>query len=144
MEVRDAVEADAEALGAISDTPADVMRNLVHDRTVRVAEREGDTSGTNGEAGRTDEVNVLGFVSFDVRDRTVYITQLDGTPEASERLLAEPVRFAAKEAMDVELLVGVDHAELRTAAENAGFEKVGSGPMFEGDRTVRYRLNPAA
>ena len=37
MEIRDAVEADAERLAALTDAPTDFMRNLVHDRTVRVA-----------------------------------------------------------------------------------------------------------
>ena len=41
MEIRDAIEADAERLAALTGAPADVMRNLVHDRTVRVA-AEGD------------------------------------------------------------------------------------------------------
>lgn len=37
MRVRDAVEADADAMATLADQPADVMRNLVHDRTVCVA-----------------------------------------------------------------------------------------------------------
>ena len=35
MDVRDAVEADADRLAALTGSPRDVMRNLVHDRTVR-------------------------------------------------------------------------------------------------------------
>ena len=49
MEVRDALEADAERLASLTDAPGDVMRNLVHDRTVRVAE-DGD--------------EIVAFVSF--------------------------------------------------------------------------------
>jgi len=126
-EVRDGVEADAEALATIEDVPTDVIRNLVHDRTVRVAEVDGDP---------------VGFVSFDARDGTVHVTQVGGSTDACERLLAEPVRFAAREGMAVELLVPVDDGTVRDAAERAGFEEDGEGPPFGGTRTVRYRLAP--
>jgi hypothetical protein len=145
MEVRDAVEADAEALAAIADAPTDVMRNLVHDRTVRVAVGGREETDPNADVSSDvggDEEDVLGFVSFGARDRTVHVTQLSGAPDACERLLAEPVRFAANENMDVELLVPADEDDVRSAAERVGFDKQGSGPMFEGQRTVRYRLQP--
>jgi len=55
MRVRDAVEADAGALARIADAPRDVMRNLVHDRAVRVAVEVGEgDGGADNEAG-TDE-----------------------------------------------------------------------------------------
>ena len=88
MDVRDAVEADADRLAELTDHPSDVMRNLVHDRTVRVADDDG----------------VEGFVSYDATDRTVHVTQLEGDPATCERLLDEPTRFAGREGMDVELL----------------------------------------
>lgn len=44
MDVRDAVESDAEVLADLAGAPADVMRNVIHDRTVRVA--ESPQSGT--------------------------------------------------------------------------------------------------
>ena len=90
MDVRDAVEADADRLAALTGSPRDVMRNLVHDRTVRVAV--------------VDE-EIEGFVSYDARAETVHITQLEGNGEVCDRLLDEPVRFARTEGMDVELLV---------------------------------------
>lgn len=127
MEVRDAVEADAEQLAGLTDTPQDVMRNLIHDRTVRVAEGDGD---------------VRGFVSFDARDETVHVTQLEGAPAVCDRLLEEPVRFAGSEGMRVELLVPEDETVTREAAEDAGFDRTGTGPPFEGKRTLRYRLHP--
>ena len=127
MEIRDAIEADAERLADLTGGPTDVMRNLVHDRTVRVA---------------TDGDDVRGFVSYDAQDRTVHVTQLEGDPELCERLLEEPVRFAAGENMDVELLVpeGDDHT--REAAERSDFDEYGPGPRFDGTRTTRYRLEP--
>ena len=145
MEVRDAVEADAESLAGIADAPVDVMRNLVHDRTVRVAERDPASAGPNADAGdsRDDADDVAGFVSFDAKDDTVHVTQFGGTPEACERLLAEPVRFAASEGMQVELLVTEGDDPRREAAERAGFDRAGRGPRFGGTPTVRYRLDPA-
>ena len=125
MQVRDAVEADAEELAAQTGAPRDVMRNLVHDRTVRVA--------------ITDD-SVRGFVSFDARHDTVHITQLEGEDGIYEQLLEEPIRFAKKERMAVELLVAESNEETKEAAENVGFEQKGYGPSFEGTRTVKYRL----
>ncbi|MDY6819028.1 MAG: hypothetical protein SVG88_10245 [Halobacteriales archaeon] len=127
MEVRDAVEADAEALGQLVDTPTDVLRNLIHDRTVRVVEVDDSPSA---------------FVSYDARPETVYITQLDGDPATYERLLEEPIRFARREQMTVELLVGEDDDPLRSAATNAGFDEIGGGPRFENEPTIRYRFTP--
>jgi hypothetical protein len=50
MDVRDAVEADAERLAELTGAPTDVMRNLVHDRTVRVAvELDGDRAADSGD-----------------------------------------------------------------------------------------------
>ena len=127
MDIRDAVEADADRMASLTGSPTDVMRNLVHDRTVRVADE-------------ADEVE--GFVSFDAQDETVHVTQLEGDPELGERLLADPRRFAAQEGMSVELLVPEDDQDARAAAERAAFDEYGPGPRFEGTRTTRYRWEP--
>jgi len=127
MEVRDAVEADADALAELADGPRDVLRNVIHDRTVRIAE--------------TDD-GILAFVSFDARPGTVYVTQLDGDPEACERLLDEPVRFAKREGMAVELLVPETDEAVQSIVAEAGFARTGSGPRFDDVRTVRFRLSP--
>ncbi|WP_340098521.1 hypothetical protein [Salinibaculum salinum] len=124
MEVRDAVEADAGRLAALTDAPRDVMRNLVHDRTVRVAERDEE---------------IVGFVSYDARERTVHITQLEGDRDSFERLLDEPLGFADSEGMTVELLVPDGETDVRAAAREAGFDEIGSGPRFEGEPTTRFR-----
>jgi hypothetical protein len=141
MEVRDAVEADADDLAGIVDAPADVMRNVVHDRTVRVAVRH-DEAGPNADTDGERAESILGFVSFDAREDTVYVTQLGGTTDACERLLGEPVRFATNERMSVELFVEDDDEPLRSAVESAGFGSEGYGPTFDGQRTVKYRLDP--
>ena len=130
MDVREAVEADADRMADIAGSPPDVMRNLVHDRTVRVACEEGDDEG------------VVGLVSFDASDRTVHVTQLAGTTEACVRLLDEPIRFAEREGMNVELLVTETDEPVREAVEQAGFQDSGAGPRFEGEPTTRYRLEP--
>jgi len=126
MDIRDAVEADADRMADLADAPPDVMRNLVHDRTVRIA---------------ADDDEIVGFVSFDARERTVHVTQLEGTADVCDRLLAEPVRFARREGMAVELLVPEPEEDVRTAATDAGFDRVGSGPRFEGTPTIKYRLD---
>lgn len=141
MDVRDAVENDAAALAEVADTPADVMRNLIHDRTVRVA-IEGDAdAGPNADAEEIGE-SILGFVSFDARPESVHVTQLAGTADACERLLEAPLSFARREEMAVELLIPDGKAHLREAAERVGFRREGDGPRFEGRPTVRYRLEP--
>jgi len=126
MDVRDAVEADAGRLAELTGAPNDVMTNLVHDRTVRVA---------------VDDDRIVGFVSYDARERTVHVTQLEGSPDTCDRLLEEPVRFAEREDMAVELLVPEPDDVIQTAAADAGFDQVGSGPLFDGTPTVKYRLD---
>ena len=148
MNVRDALEADADALASIADSPTDVMRNLVHDRTVRVAEDgthdpNADVSSSEHlQYGESNPEDLLGFVSFDAQGETVHVTQIDGTQEACERLLAEPVRFAECENMAVEVLVPIGHQSVEDAAASLGFGEKGFGPRFDGAKTVRFRLEP--
>ena len=126
MEIRDAVEADAERLASMTGAPTDVMRNLIHDRTVRVA----------------DDGDVEGFVSYDATDRTVHVTQLVGDQGLCERLLEEPTRFAALEGMNVELLLAEDD-DTREVIEDSEFDEYGPGPRFDGTRTIRYQWDDA-
>jgi hypothetical protein len=141
VDVRDAVESDADQLAAIVDVPVEVMRNVVHDRTVRVAEREQGGTDPNVDTETTD-ADILGFVSFDVRDQTVHVTQLGGAVDACETLLSEPVRFATNEGLTVESVVSESDERAREALQRAGFTDVGPGPTFDGGSTVRYRLDP--
>ncbi len=137
MEIREAVEADAERMAELADSPPDVMRNLVHDRTVRVAYdgADGDGDDENGE-------EIVGLVSFDARDSTVHVTQIAGTSEACRRLLQEPLGFARREGMSVEVLLPEGDEDVQAALEAVGFEARGSGPRFEGRETTRYRVEP--
>jgi hypothetical protein len=142
MQIRDAIEDDAEGMAAISDAPADVMRNLVHDRTVRVAEPDDAEPPNEAASAGNVTVELDGFVSFDVREDTVHVTQLDGTTDACVQLLEEPIRFARGEAMSVQLLVPEPDEAIADAADEVGFDRVGRGPRFQGKPTVKYRLEP--
>lgn len=145
MNVRDALEADADALAAIAESPTDVMRNLVHDRTVRVAEdgaRDHTADVSSSKYDGSDPDDLLGFVSFDAEGETVHVTQIGGTDDACKRLLAEPIRFAACESMAVEVLVPRDDEPIEHAVDHLGFTESGPGPRFDGAQTVRFRLEP--
>ena len=138
MKVRDAVEGDAPALAALTDAPPTVLRNVIHDRSVRLLV-EDDDEGTWAEEGEPGEVH--GFVSFDVRDGVVHLTQFGGDREACEQLLAEPLRFARAEGLPVEALIGEGDDALEAALDSAGFDRMGHGPSFDGQPTHRYRFD---
>lgn len=118
------MEPDAGAIAGLTDRPPAVVRNLIHDRTVRVLEDDG----------------IRGFVSFDASEGTVHVTQLAGEEDCYGQLLDEPIRFARREGMDVEILVPADEGHIGDAAAAAGFDRVGRGPRFGGEPTTRYRL----
>lgn len=144
MHVRDAREADADALATMADAPADVVRNLVHDRTVRVAEAVPDDGTVDAGRDRysgSEPDDLLGFVSFDAREGTVYVTQLDGSATACRRLLEEPIRFAERESMAVEALIQPGDGIVTDALSAAGFREEGTGPQFDGSQTIRFRLD---
>jgi len=134
MEVRDAVERDATAMAALTDAPEPVLRNVIHERSVRVLVEEGDEGEADGEAD-----DVRGFVSFDAREDAVFVTQFGGDREACERLLAEPLGFARAEGLPVELVLREGDDAMRAAAAATGFEAAGSGPRFRGESTRTYR-----
>lgn len=128
MNVREAVEADGGRLAALADVPTEVMADVVHDRTVRVAESNGEIDG---------------FVGFEADEKTVHVTHLFGVEAACEHLLKEPIRFAEREAMPVEMLLPEPESDTVSVAENVGFEETDPGPWFDGHRTRRFRLeNP--
>jgi hypothetical protein len=166
MDVRPAVEADADAMAAFADLSADSFREVIHDRAVRVAVRNGtaDAVGRDGTAdpiegdddaegaggsgrgaeGEGADGEVVGFVCFDAGRDAVYVTGVGGTAAACERLLEEPVRFGRKEGLPVEFVVSVDDDCAREAAEAVGFVDTGAGPRFDGTPTRRYRADPGA
>ena len=157
MRVRDAVEADAGALASMTGRPSGVVRDMIHDRSVRVATTGGESpddeadglSGDDGEGESTDRDDgtdtpadeVAGFVAFDVRAGVVHVTNVEGDPDAVGRLFEEPVGFASREGMTVEAVLPTD-GTAADAAESIGFESVGSGPRIDGASTTRYRFDP--
>jgi hypothetical protein len=157
VRVRDAVQDDAEALAALADLPVSAAAHLVVERTVRVAERDAAGDDGDAESGASSEdggdgdgepdadasdpaEDIRGFVAFDARPGVVHVTQLAGDRDAVARLLEEPVGFARREGMAVEAVVPESAGAVGAAVETAGFETVGAGPRFEGERTRRYRL----
>jgi hypothetical protein len=140
MEVRDAVERDAAAMAALTDAPEPVLRNVIHERSVRVLVEEGDDEAVNDEELDNEAADdVHGFVSFDAREDAVFVTQFGGDRAACERLLAEPLGFARAEGLPVELVLREGDDAMRAAAEAIGFEAAGSGPRFRGESTRTYR-----
>lgn len=127
MDVRDAVEDDAERVAELTGVPTGAARELVHDRTTRIAEESEE---------------IVGVVSFDARRESVFVTQFGGTVEAVAQLFREPASFARREGMGVELLIEESETEFEEAAIDAGFERAGLGPRFEGARTIEYRFEP--
>lgn len=132
MQVRDALERDAPALAALTDAPEQVLRNVLHERSVRVLAAED----------ADDDPEIAGFVSFDAREGAVHVTQFGGDREACERLLEEPLAFARGEGLPVEVLLRDDDDAMRAAAKATGFEPTGAGPRFRGEPTRRYRYEP--
>lgn len=149
MRVRDAIEADATAVASMTGRPSGVVRDMIHDRSVRVATtgEEADERGDGADApadadgDETPPDSVEGFVAFDVRDGVVHVTNVDGTPDAVGRLFEEPVGFASREGMPVEAVLPTDGTASEAAA-SLGFEAVGSGPRLDGASTTRYRFDP--
>lgn len=139
MRIRDALESDAERLAELVGRPSDVLVDMVHDRSVRVAVREATENGSDEEAGDLDD-SVVGFVAFDARGDTVHVTDFAAPGSAAGRLFEEPKRFARREAMDVEVVVADEERDRIAAVEDAGFLAVGSGPRFENRKTTRFRF----
>lgn len=134
------------------------MREVIHDRTIRVAERgPTDTDGAVVEDGTSgdgpvdddsvsdnssgDEPAIVGVVGFDAEREAVHVTHLAGDETAYDALLAEPVRFARTVELPVRMLVPESDEALRTAVEDFGFEEDGFGPRFDGTPTRRYRYD---
>ena len=146
MRVRDAVETDAAALASMTGRPQRVVRDMIHDRSVRVAVtgESADGSDEDAEEGGDDEASsesVAGFVAFDARDATVHVTNFEGEPDAVGRLFEEPIGFAEREGLAVEAVVPSD-GRATGVIESLGFEALGSGPRIEGAPTTRYRFEP--
>ena len=141
MRIRDAIESDAEELAEISGRPESVMRELVHERSVRVAVSESKDTPTPDSTGGS-EGSVEAFVSYDVQSGSVHVTEFGGSEGVVRRLFEAPYRFALREGMDLEVLVPDDDDTRRETVVSLGFSPTGSGPRFDGQSTTRFRLEP--
>lgn len=136
--------ADGVADGVADGAADDATDATADDATTGAADDVG-ANNPDPEVAPSEPVDpeaLLGFVAFDAEPDAVHVTGFGGTQEAVERLLGEPVRFAAREGMVVEALVEADETDRRSAIEGAGFEDVGAGPQFDGSPTRRYQLDP--
>lgn len=123
MNVREASDDDAGAIAGLVDADLDADR-LLRERTVLLAERDGD---------------VVGFLSYDVWADTVHVSTMVGDPPVVDELLGPPRRFADTEGMPVEIVVPDADEQLQAIVTEAGFESVGRGPLFDGKPSHRYR-----
>ncbi|MFW5918717.1 MAG: hypothetical protein ACOCSF_00795 [Halanaeroarchaeum sp.] len=125
MTIREATDSDAEAMESLVDGDLDAAR-LVRERTVLVADEQD---------------GVVGFLSYDTWSGTVHVSTMVGEPAVVDDLLEEPRQFAEREAIPVEIVVPDHDDELRSVVTDAGFERVGKGPLFDGKPSHRYRYN---
>jgi hypothetical protein len=132
MHTRDATDEDADAVAALADGDVDAER-LIRDRSVRVAERDGDGGDADGDP------DLAGFVAFDAWRGTVHVTRFGGNLDAVRALLDAPREFARREGVPLEVVVPEGEDAARETLDAEGFEHVGAGPMFAGERTRRYR-----
>ncbi len=124
MTIRDATETDADAIAELIDTSIGAAARMIQERTVRIA--------LDGDA-------VLGVVSFTVSEDAVQVTRLSGDPDRLEALLAEPLRYAAREGLAAEMLLPREERSTRVLLEANGFVDVAPGPAFQNGETIRYR-----
>lgn len=134
MEIRDATEDDASAITGLATGDID-PQHLLRERTVRVATSEFEFGGNPGEDG-----GVVGFLAFDVQPSVVHVTRIGGERRVVNELLEDAIAFAESESLPVEAVVP-DDAPASVALETRGFEKLGSGPRFEGRETTRFRMS---
>lgn len=136
MQIRDAYEDDVSAIADLASGDVDPL-HLLRERVVRVANETIEGDGEGIEKGA-----VTGFVAFDARVDSVYVTRVGGSEDAVRTLLDDVIRYARREELPVEAVVPVG-GSTAVALETKGFEVVGSGPRFEGRETMRFRLDPA-
>lgn len=125
MNVREASEDDAAAIGELVDADIDVDR-LLRERMVVLAEADDD---------------IVGVLSYEVWADTVHVSTMVGEPSVVEELLRPARRFADSEGMPIEIVVPDHDDSLQTVVAESGFDVVGRGPEFDGTPTHRYRYD---
>ena len=157
MRFRDAVPDDVERLAALArrgpvdtDVSPRSLRDMVHDRTVVVAERDGrdgpDPAGATGEDGGaggdgSGGGDIVGYVSYDADEGAVVVHHLvaegaGADDEVLATLLDHPTGFADREGLPVRIGLRAGEPAVHTV-EDAGFDVV-DRQRFADDEVVRY------
>jgi N-acetylglutamate synthase-like GNAT family acetyltransferase len=140
---RDAREDDADDIAEIANSyvmsenlSVGSMRDLVQDRTMKVAEVEGE------EEEDGDDV-IVGYVSYHAVEETVVVQHICVVPEyrdteVPERLVSFPVEFAGEEGMKTRAAVN-ENSWFTEFLPTQGFEEKGEA-RFAGETLVMYEV----
>jgi len=140
---RDAREDDDADIAKIAnsyvmseDISVGSMRDLVQDRTIKVAEEEGEGDGDEDD-------KIVGYVSYHAVDETVVVQHICVVPEyrgtdVPERLVAFPVEFADEEGMRTRAAVN-ENSWFTEFLPTEGFEEKGTA-RFAGETLVMYEV----
>ncbi|MDZ7687853.1 MAG: hypothetical protein U5J64_03855 [Halobacteriales archaeon] len=147
MKYRDAREDDAVDIAEIANSyvmsenlSVGSMRDLVQDRTIKVAE-EGDEGDTKKDGEKDNRI--VGYVSYHAVDDTVVVQHICVVPDyrdtdVPERLVAFPVEFADEEGMRTRAAVNED-SWFTEFLPTQGFEEKGEA-RFAGETLVMYEV----
>jgi len=142
LEYRDAREDDAGDVAGIANSyvmsenlSVGSMRDLVQDRTMKVAEAEGEADD--------ESERIVGYVSYRVVEDTVVVQHICVVPEyrdteVTERLVSFPVEFADEEGMRTRAAVN-EGSWFTEFLPTQGFEKKGEA-RFAGETLVMYEV----
>jgi N-acetylglutamate synthase-like GNAT family acetyltransferase len=140
---RDAREDDADDIAEIANSyvmsenlSVGSMRDLVQDRTMKVAEIEG-------EEEEDGDYVIVGYVSYHAVEETVVVQHICVVPEyrdteVPERLVSFPVEFAGEEGMKTRAAVN-ENSWFTEFLPTQGFEEKGEA-RFAGETLVMYEV----
>ena len=140
---RDAREDDADDIAEIANSyvmsenlSVGSMRDLVQDRTMKIAEVEGEAEDEG------DEV-IVGYVSYHAVEETVVVQHICVVPEyrdteVPESLVSFPVEFAEEEGMKTRAAVN-ENSWFTEFLPTQGFEQKGEA-RFAGETLVMYEI----
>lgn len=144
VEYRDAREDDAAEIAEIANSyvmsenlSVGSMRDLVQDRTMKVAEEEGG-GDADDEDGR-----IVGYVSYHAIEDTVVVQHICVVPEyrdteIPESLVSFPVDFADEEGMNTRAAVNGE-SWFTEFLPTQGFKEKGEA-RFAGEKLIIYEV----
>ena len=140
---RDAREDDADEIAEIANSyvmsenlSVGSMRDLVQDRTMKVAEGEGGAEEDGEEV-------IVGYVSYHAVEETVVVQHICVVPEyrdteVPEKLVSFPVEFAEEEGMKTRAAVN-ENSWFTEFLPTQGFKQKGEA-RFAGETLVMYEI----